>query len=112
MVLQRPNSSGKINPPPLVQYRDIVNYTPRYSDYLVWSGWFTTWHGVVTNYDAEKEEVSAIFSGIPFVLFTLNDEEQQSETRIIKLSKICSASHGKWAVLQHDHANNTNIWYI
>lgn len=98
--------------PPLAHYRGLDEYKPSYGDFVIWTGWFTTWHGVVTNYDEEAREVSIIFSGVPFVLFTLADDEQEKETRKIKLSQIRAAAHGKWAIQQHDYTRNANIWYI
>jgi hypothetical protein len=98
--------------PPLAQYRTLSDYKPSYGDYIIWSGWLTTWHGVVTNYDDEAKELSIIFSGIPFILFTMDQDEQEKEIRKIKLSYIRGSSHGTWAVMQHDYSRNTNIWYI
>lgn len=78
----------------------------------MWSGLVTTWHGVVTNFDPEKSELYIIFSGLPMLLFTMNDKEQEKETKKIPLSQITGSAPGKFAVLQHDFANNANIWYI
>lgn len=98
--------------PPLAQYKSTSEYIPSYGDHIVWTGWFTTWHGVVANYDTETQTISIIFSNIPFMLFTYTDEEQINNTRNIKLSKIVGSSHGKWAILKHDYIHNTNVWYI
>lgn len=78
----------------------------------MWSGILTTWHGVVTNYDKESQELYVIFSGLPMLLFTMDDKEQQKETKKIPLGQITGSTPGKYAVLQHDFANNANIWYI
>ncbi len=98
--------------PPLAQYRNLADYHPVYGDFIVWSGWFTTWHGVVINYDEETNEIHVIFSGVPYLLFTLTDEEQKKETRKINLSQLKSASHGTYAVQQHDLVRNANVWFI
>lgn len=114
MMPTNTNSPGNRRelPPPLAQYFDLSGYRPSYGDFVVWSGWFTTWHGVVTNYDPETDELYIIFSTVPFILFTMNDDEQTKETQRIKLSQIKSASHGTYAIQQHDYTRNTNIWYL
>jgi len=96
--------------PPLAHYRSLSEYSPQYGDFVIWSGWLTTWHGVVANNDGD--DLYVIFSNIPYLLFTLEAHEQERETRKMKLSAIRGAAHGTFAVLQHDHTRNTNIWYL
>ena len=67
---------------------------------------------MVSNFDTETNELSIIFSGVPFILFTLDGDEQEKETKKIKLGKIRGANHGTFAVLQHDYSRNANIWYL
>ena len=98
--------------PPLVQYKDIRNYTPAYGDFVIWSGLMTTWCGVVSNYNKESKSLSIIFSGVPFVLFTLMPSEQAKETKEMKLEDICNAPKGKFAIQQIDYTSTAAIWYI
>jgi hypothetical protein len=98
--------------PPLIQYRDLANYVPAYGDFLVWSGWLSTWCGVVTNYNKETKDLSIIFNSVPFVLFTLSPSEQEKETKVIKLEAIKNAPKGKYAVQQRDYSSSAAIWYI
>ncbi len=98
--------------PALAHYKPLSDYVPAYGDYVVWSGWFTTWHGIVSNYDQETNKLSVIFSGIPFLLFTMDHTQQKVDTREIELTKIKNASQGKWAIQQHDRVRNAVIWYI
>ncbi len=98
--------------PPLAQYRRLADYVPAYGDYVVWSGWFTTWHGVVSNFDPKTNELYIIFAGVPLLLFTMGEDEQKKETNKIKLSKIKNASQGSWAIQQHDRTHNAIVWYI
>ncbi len=98
--------------PPLAQYKPISQYVPQYSDYIVWTGWLSTWHGIVTNYDKSTDELYIIFSTIPFLLFTMSDQEQAAETKKIKLSEILKSRSGTYAVQQHSHSHNVSIWYI
>lgn len=102
----------KIDSPALAHYRPLSDYTPAYGDYIVWSGWWTTWHGIVSNYDVKTGDLSVIFSGIPFLLLTMSDQQQRVDTRVINIKKITNASQGKWAVQQHDRIRNAVIWYI
>jgi len=107
-----PIGSKPFELPPLAQYKSLDEYSPAYSDYVVWSGWITTWHGTVVNYDKDTDELHIIFSSIPFLLFTMSDEEMKKETRKISMGKIKSAPKGIWAIQQHDYTKNASIWYI
>lgn len=98
--------------PPLAQYRQRSEYIPQYGDYIVWSKWFSTWHGVVTNFDANTQELHVVFAGVPFLLFTMDEEAQKKETQRIKLSEIKNAGNGKFAIQRHDQTQNAIIWYI
>lgn len=102
----------KTDVPPLAQYRQLVDYKPAYGDFVVWSGWLVTWHGIVTNYDQREDELYIIFAGVPFLLFTLSETEQEKETKKIKLTKIKNATQGSFAIQQHDHLRNAVVWYI
>jgi len=99
-----------VEPPPLCQYKPLVEYYPTYGDYVVWSRWFSTWHGFIINND--EKVVDIIFSGVPFLLFTMTDEEQKRETYKIKLDTIRNSHQGNWAIQKHDSVKNTIIWYI
>lgn len=98
--------------PPLAHYKDISDYVPRFGDYIIWSGWFVTWHGIVSDFDDRTGDLITIFSGNPYVLLTLTPEEQKRETSRVHLSKVQGASHGTFAILQHDAERNVNIWFI
>ena len=98
--------------PPLIQYRDIASYVPAYGDFLIWTGWLTTWCGVITNFNKENNELSVIFNSVPFVLFTLSPSEQEKETKKIPLGEIKNAPKGKYAVQQRDYSTAATIWYI
>jgi hypothetical protein len=97
---------------PLAHYRGLDRYVPKFGDFVVWSGWFSQWHGVVNGFNLDLQEVDIIFSVTPFVLLTLDPEEIKRETHKVKISKIRSASKGSWAIMQHDTDQNTNIWYV
>jgi hypothetical protein len=103
---------NKADLPPLAHYRQKTHYVPQYGDYVVWSRWFSAWHGVVKYYNKETDEIDIIFAGVPFILLTMTEKEQEAETYKIKLSEIRSAKQGKYAILQQDPKANTGIWYV
>lgn len=105
-------SKNRPDLPPLAQYKPINEYLPKYGDVIVWSGWFTTWFGVVNDFDANTGELSIIFAGMPFLLFTLKETEQTKAIRKIHIDKIQGAAHGTFAAQQHDYTRNAGIWYI
>lgn len=98
--------------PPLAQYRPRSEYIPQYSDYIVWSGWFTTWHGLIIDYDKETNKIYALMSGVPYLLFTMPPIDFPKETVVLNLDQIKRASNGKFAIQHHDQAQNAVIWYI
>lgn len=108
-----PVRNTAVDPPQLAAYATRADYTPQFGDYVIWAGWFSTWHGIVTDFDARSGELSIIFAGLPLLLLTMSDPVQQErETRRIKLSKIVNAVPGVWAILQHDQARHANVWYV
>ena len=63
-------------------------------------------------YDNNIDEVHIIFAGVPFLLFTMSEQQQDAETKKIKLSELRDSKNGKYAILRHDPNANANIWYI
>ena len=105
----------KLDLPPLAQYKPRKDWRPQYGDYFVWSRWVSTWHGTVINFDQDADEVSIVFAGVPFLLFTMdlkNEAAVKKETRKLKLDMIRNAGNGKFAIQRHDEAQNAVIWYI
>ena len=112
MSTNLPESNPKQSLPPLAQYKSRDQYRPIYGDYFVWSRWFTTWHGLVLDYDAVTDTVSIVMAGVPYLLFTMNQTELEKETIKITLSKIKEAPNGKYAIQHHDQTQNAIIWYV
>ena len=102
----------KIENPNLAQWTTLSDYTPTYGDYVVWSGWMTSWHGFVVAYDVKDSTVSIIFEGLPFLLLTASSDSYEKLTRKINLDKIKNATRGTWSIQRHDYTRNTNVWYI
>ena len=98
--------------PVLAQYKPRVEYVPCYGDYVVWARWFSTWHGLVVNYDRDTDELHVLMAGVPYLLFTMAETNFERETVRLKLSEIKQARNGKYAIQHHDQAQNAIIWYI
>jgi hypothetical protein len=98
--------------PPLAQYLGLDQWRPHYGDYVVWSGWFSTWHGLVIGHDPETDELEIVWGGLPVMLVTMTPQEQKAETRKLELAKIHAARPGVFAVLQHNQTHNSNCWYV
>ena len=105
-------SKNNINMPPLAYHTSRQKYTPKYGDFIIWSKWFTTWYGVVSDYDLDKNEVSVIFEGLPVLLFMINNDEQYKLTYKIKLMDIRNAKSGKYAILQQDESTKEGVWFV
>lgn len=102
----------QVDQPPLAQYKNRKDYVPQYGDFIVWTGFITTWHGVVSSFNKDTNELNIIFSCVPFLLFTMPEEDQIKETKSIKLGDIKNAPNGKFAIQQYSKQHNTTIWYI
>lgn len=98
--------------PPLANYLDLVQYIPSYGDIIQWAGWFSCWTGVVTDYNDKTGNLTVIFGGIPFLLFTMDAKEHLQNTITLSLSTIRRARPGIYSVIQHDKERNANIWYV
>jgi len=95
----------------LAQYGNLNDYTPEVGDFVVWSGWWTHWLGVVSHFNPATDELSIIFATVPFNLFTMPESERAKETRKIKLSDIKNAFKGAWAIQQYGKTNSP-VWYV
>jgi hypothetical protein len=101
---------AKVETPLLACYKSLVVYTPKFADFVIWSGWIRTWYGVVNNYDAATDIISIIFEGSPKLLFTLTESEMRETTYYIKLSDIRNHKRGAWYIQQT--IGNQSVWYI
>lgn len=99
---------SKTQPPPLAMYKSLHEYQPKYGDYVVWSGWFSTWHGFVIGWSTE--EVRVVFAGVPYLLMTIDPDGYDRETRYLKLAEVRNSLRGKYAIQQHQDQNA--IWFI
>jgi hypothetical protein len=96
--------------PPLATYKALSVWTPRYSDFVVWAGWFRIWFGLVNDFDVKNNKLSIIFEGTPRLLFTLTESEMKKNSYVFDLDDIRNNKRGRWYVQQH--ADGNTIWYI
>ncbi len=97
----------------LASYNSLNNYMPRPGDYIIWSGWWSTWHGIVSRFDPTDEIVSVIFANLPAILFRMGSKEQTKETFHLDLDKIRTPTFlTSFAVHQYDKQRNSSIWYV
>lgn len=99
------------NLPPLAQFKPRLEYEPAYGDYVIWSRWFSTWHGFVVGINKETDTLSIIWAGIPFLLLTMDEAEQAKETKSHGLNRIRHASNGQYAI-QQTAKGGSQIWFI
>lgn len=102
----------KTLPPALVQYTSISKYVPEYGDYIIWSGMLTTWHGIIVEYDIEKNQIVIIFEGTPYLLFTSDDKKMNKNSYRMDLSKIKGSVRGKFSIMKHVKEQNAVVWYV
>lgn len=95
---------------PLLYFRNLSEYKPQISDFVIWTGWITSWSGVVRG--IENDDIHILFGSMPYMLSTTTEEEYPKHTRKISFSKIKQALKGTWAFQQYDKTANTTIWYI
>ena len=96
--------------PPLASYKSTAVYNPRYADFIIWSGWFRTWYGLVNNFDSQTGVISVIFEGTPRLLVTLTEDEMINTTVLVRLSDIRNRKRGSWSIQQT--INGQSIWYV
>lgn len=85
----------------LAKYKTIDKYIPKLGDFIIKHGWFSHKYGIITG--THEDELSAVFSPMPILLFTSEFKKLSSQKLV--LSKI-NKSRGGYAILQND------IWYV
>ncbi len=94
----------------VVAYREIGSYQPRVGDFVIWSGWFTSWHGIVTGVDQKAGTFKAVFATLMSNLANLEQDEICKETREIGLSKVRKSWAGAWSAMTVERSEQ--IWYV
>jgi hypothetical protein len=100
--------SGAI-PVDLAHFAAIAEWVPRVGDKVFWHGWIKHWFGVV-NRTLQSGQVSIIQAGLPYLLFTMTEEQMEKATKTVHASTIRASRGGEWAVAQNLGGEVT--WYI
>lgn len=87
----------------------ILSYQPVFGDYLIWSKWFSTWHGFLVEFDT-KGTVTFMMAGLPSLLIS----QSSAGKSIVKLdlTDIRNSKGGKFAIIRHSPEHNRMLWYV
>jgi hypothetical protein len=88
----------------LAKYKPLAQWSPKLGDFIIWHGWVRSWYGVVNS--IYTKEVGVIREGLPQLLFTMSEADQEDKTIKVKIAKIRSSRGGEYCVLQD------GIWHI
>jgi len=86
----------------------ILLYQPAPGDYIIWSRWFSTWHGFLV--DMDKDTLTFIMAGLPSLLVSLSN----SGKSMVKLNliDIRNSTGGKFAIIRHIREQDRMMWYV
>lgn len=87
----------------------ILTYKPLYGDHLIWSGWFSTWHGFLIDFKNPNDCVF-IVAGLPILL--ANRDGTGKSIKRLNLDDIRNSKGGKFAIIRHNHENSLPTWYL
>lgn len=87
----------------------ILIYQPVFGDYLIWSKWFSTWHGFLVEFDT-KDVVTFVMAGLPSLLVSQTTVGKS----IVKLNltDIRNSKAGKFAIIRHSPEQNRMVWHV
>lgn len=90
----------------------IGQYEPEIGDFFIWAGWFRTWYGVVSTISQDGLVMEIIWEGLPILLFTMAEAEQQKASSRVRLEDVVGSKPGNISVMKHDAQHNATVWYI
>ena len=94
---------------PACHVQSILTYSPVYGDYLVWSKWFTTWHGFLVDFD-QKGDCSFVIAGLP--IFLVNQNLSNKSIKVLKLDKIRNSGGAKFTIIRHTNEYDLPMWFV
>jgi len=89
---------------PLIEHNSIKYYRPSLGDFIIKHGYISNEYGVISGINETNQSIRVITSGMPLLLFNLDQEEQEKNSKTIKISKIIN-SKATYTICQQ------NIWY-
>jgi hypothetical protein len=93
---------------PACYTQSILQYQPVYGDYLIWSKWFSTWHGFL--YEQKDSTLTFMMAGLP--VFLTNKSGRGQKSIMLDLNKIRNSKGGKFAVIRYERDKGLPIWYV
>jgi len=87
----------------------ILTYQPLYGDHLIWSRWFSTWHGFLIDFK-NPDDCTFVVAGLP--LFLVNQDGLGKSIKRISLNQIRNSKGGKFAIIRHLNEHSLPIWYV
>lgn len=86
----------------------IFTYYPSIGDTLIWSGWLSTWYGILEE-TKQKENCVFVFSALPILLVSNDSSKYIKE---IQLKDIRNSKNGKFAIFRNSAEHEKQIWFI
>lgn len=94
---------------PACHTSSILTYTPIYGDYLIWSGWFSTWHGFLIDF---KQPSRCVFMVAGLPLFLVNQSGIGKSIKTLDLEQIRNSKAGMFAVIRHSNEHQFPTWFV
>ena len=89
----------------LAQFKNIGDWQPKITDFIIWHGWFWgRWYGIVNGINDGK--VIIVKEGLPSLLLMLPENAYSEHSIEVPVSKICCSSRGEYHILQE------GVWFI
>lgn len=87
----------------------ILSYKPLYGDYLIWSRWFSTWHGFLVDFN-NPDDCVFVLAGLPILLVNTNGGSKSIKS--IALDRIRNSKGGQFTIIRHTNDRSLPIWYV
>ncbi len=87
----------------------ILLYQPIFGDYLIWSKWFSTWHGFLVDLDT-KGTATFLMAGLPSLL--VSDSNIGKSMVKIDIIDLRNSKGGKFTIMRYSPESNKWIWYV
>ena len=94
---------------PACHTSSILTYKPLYGDHLIWSGWFSTWHGFLVDFKT-PDDCTFMVAGLPILL--ANQDGSTKSMKVISLQEIRNSKGGKFAIIRHSNEHGLPTWYL
>ena len=89
----------------LAKYNTLSRWQPKLTDFIIWHGWlWGRWYGIVNGINGDN--VRIIKDGLPYLLFTMNQQQHDKSTIEIHMGTIRNGRSGEYHILQD------GTWYV